>query len=66
MIYDSLKNAWLYYGIHPDIEVGLKYLEKLKPDIPLGEYRINDNVKAIVSEYQTVGLLKGAMKLIKM
>jgi len=54
MIYDSLKNAKIYYGIHPNIKVGLKYLENLSPDIEVGEYIINENVKAIVSEYQTV------------
>ena len=54
MVYDSIKNAKLYYGIHPDIEAGLKYLEQLAPDIEIGEYRVNDNVKAIVSEYETV------------
>ena len=54
MVYDSIKNAKLYYGIHPDIEAGLKYLEQLTPDIELGEYKVNNNVKAIVSEYETV------------
>lgn len=54
MVYDSIKNAKLYYGIHPDIEAGLKYLEQLTPDIEIGEYSVNDNVKAIVSEYETV------------
>lgn len=54
MVYDSIKNAKLYYGIHPDIEAGLKYLEQLTPDIEIGEYKVNNNVKAIVSEYETV------------
>ena len=54
MIYDSIKNAWIYYGVHSDIKTGLKYLEQLSPDVELGEYYINDNVKAIVSEYKTV------------
>lgn len=54
MVYDSIKNAKLYYGIHPDIEAGLRYLEQLTPYIEIGEYRVNDNVKAIVSEYETV------------
>jgi len=54
MIYDSIKNAKIYYGIHQDIEAGLKYLEQLNPDIELGEYKVNNNVKAIVSEYKTV------------
>ncbi len=58
MIYDSIKNARLYSGIHPDIEAGLKYLEKLQPEIELGEYRINNNVKAIVSEYETISVFE--------
>jgi len=58
MIYDSIKNAKIYYSIHPDIEVGLKYLEQLNPDIKLGEYKINENVKAIVSEYETVSVFE--------
>jgi YhcH/YjgK/YiaL family protein len=58
MIYDSIKNARIYYGVHPDIEAGLKYLENLSQDIELGEYRINENVKAIVSEYETVEIFE--------
>jgi len=53
MILDSIKNAYLYYGLHPDIKAGLEYLENLSPEIELGEYIVNDNVKSIVSEYMT-------------
>lgn len=53
MILDKINNAYLYYGIHPDIKAGVEYLEKLNPDVELGEYVINDNVKSIVSEYMT-------------
>jgi len=58
MIYDSIKNARIYYGIHPNIETGLKYLEQLTSDIEIGEYIINDDVKAIVSEYETVAVFE--------
>ena len=58
MIYDSIKNAKIYYGVHPDIKAGLKYLENLTPNIEIGEYKINENVKAIVSEYETVALFE--------
>lgn len=58
MVYDSIKNAKLYYAIHPDIEAGLKYLEQLTPDIALGEYVVNENVKAIVSTYETVQIFE--------
>jgi YhcH/YjgK/YiaL family protein len=54
MIYDNIKNAKIYYNLHPDIKVGLQYLERLTKDVPLGEYKISDSVKAIVSEYETV------------
>lgn len=53
MIVDSLKNARLYYGINEDIKAGLKYLEGLSPDVELGEYQVTENVKSIVSEYET-------------
>ncbi len=58
MIYDSIKNAKIYYGVHPNIEAGLKYLEQLTSDIEVGEYKINDDVKAIVSEYETVAVFE--------
>lgn len=54
MILDSLKNIDIYKGISPDIYAGLQFLQAATPDIELGEYPINDNVKAIVSEYETV------------
>lgn len=54
MILDSLKNIDIYKGISPDIYAGLQFLQAATPDIALGEYPINDNVKAIVSEYETV------------
>ena len=58
MIYDSIKNAWIYYRIHPDIEAGLKFLEQLSAEIEPGEYTVNDNVKAIVSEYETIEIFE--------
>lgn len=54
MILDSLKNIDIYKGVSPDIYAGLQFLQNAAPDIALGEYPINDNVKAIVSEYETV------------
>ncbi|MHC1738583.1 MAG: YhcH/YjgK/YiaL family protein [Ignavibacteriaceae bacterium] len=53
MIYDLLKNSRIYYGIHSDIEIGLKYLERISSNVEVGEYMISNNVKAIVSEYLT-------------
>ena len=53
MVYDNIKNSYIYYGMSKEIQSGLKYLEKLAPDIKIGTYVINENVKAIVSEYET-------------
>jgi len=54
MIVDTLDNIDIYKGLSNDIYDGLKFLQQAKPDIEIGEYRINQNVKAIVSEYNTV------------
>ncbi len=54
MIVDSLKNIDIYKGLSDDIYAGLKFLQQAKPGIAVGEYPINSNVKAIVSEYKTV------------
>ena len=54
MIVDSLSNIEIYKGLSDDIFEGLKFLQQANPDIEVGEYPINGNVKAIVSEYNTV------------
>jgi YhcH/YjgK/YiaL family protein len=54
MVIDSLKNVKTYKGLSPDIYAGLKFLAEAKSDIELGVYPINENVKAIVSSYETV------------
>lgn len=54
MIVDSLKNIDVYKGISNDIYAGLKFLQQANENIENGEYSINNNVKAIVSEYNTV------------
>jgi biofilm protein TabA len=54
MIVDSLKNIEVYKGISEDIYAGLKFLRQAKSDIKTGKYHINNNVTAIVSEYNTV------------
>ncbi len=54
MILDQLKNIDIYKGLGPDIYAGLQFLQNATHDIELGTFRINDNVKAIVSEYETV------------
>ena len=54
MVVDTIKNIELYKGLSPDIYAGLQFLANAKEDIELGTYQINDNVKAIVSSYETV------------
>jgi biofilm protein TabA len=54
MIVDTLKNINFYRNISPDIFFGLEFLTRTKPNIELGTYQINNNVKAIVSQYMTV------------
>jgi len=54
MIVDKLKNIDVYKNLSPDIFAGLKFLQGATPDIAVGTYPINDNVKAVVSEYKTV------------
>ena len=54
MIVDQLKNIDIYKGISADIYAGLQFLTSVSPDMELGTYRINDRVKAIVSEYHTI------------
>jgi biofilm protein TabA len=58
MIVDILDNIELYKNISPDIFEGLKFLKNVKSEIEIGTYLINENVKAIVSEYETVELFK--------
>lgn len=54
MIVDSLKNIDIYKNLSPDIYAGLQFLQGATPDIAVGEYPINERVKAIVSQYETV------------
>ncbi len=54
MILDQIKNYEIYRNLSPDIYAGLKFLAEATPEIELGTYVINENVKAIVSSYPTV------------
>lgn len=53
MIFDHIFNIPLYKGLSPDIALGLTFLKQMKPDTAVGVYHINQQVKAIVSEYET-------------
>jgi YhcH/YjgK/YiaL family protein len=54
MIIDTLKNIEIYKNLSPDIYAGLQFLAQATPNIEPGTYPINERVKAIVSEYETV------------
>lgn len=53
MIYDHISNIATYRGLSPNIASGLVFLKQMNPDTPVGVYQINQDVKAIVSEYET-------------
>jgi biofilm protein TabA len=54
MVVDQLKNIEIYKGLSPDIYAGLQFISSVNPDIELGTYPINENVKALVTEYETI------------
>jgi len=54
MVVDQLKNIKIYRGLSDDIYAGLQFLAGASRDIELGTYVINEMVKAIVSEYETI------------
>lgn len=54
MIVDTIQNIYIYKGISTDIYEGLLFVRDADPDLELGEYYVNANVKAIVSEYKTI------------
>ena len=54
MIVDTLDNINQYKSLSANIYKGLKFLAKTDPGIALGIHVINENVTAIVSEYETI------------
>jgi len=54
MIVDTLSNIDLYKEMPWDAYAGLQFIEQSNDGVEKGSYCINDNVKAIVSEYRTV------------
>ena len=53
MIFDHITNLSTYKGLSADIFEGLRFLQRVSPDIAVGTYQINSRVRAIVSEYET-------------
>jgi YhcH/YjgK/YiaL family protein len=58
MIVDQLKNIEIYKELSKDIHAGLQFLAGTTSDIEPGTYFINENVKAIVSEYETLAFFE--------
>lgn len=54
MIVGTLSNINTYKALSPNIYAGLEFIKNADATIALGEYPINEKVKAIVSEYKTV------------
>ena len=53
MIIDSLDNIELYGQVSKDLFLSLQHLNELKPDVEIGTYHLNGNVKVIICEYNT-------------
>ena len=58
MILDTLANIAIYKNVSSDIYAGLQYLQNIDPEIETGTYTINDRVKVIISEYETVAVFE--------
>ena len=54
MVIDKLDNIDIYKGLSNDIYEGLKFIKTANKNIEVGNYFINERVKAIVSEYETI------------
>lgn len=54
MIVGTLSNIDTYKTLSPDIYAGLQFLKNADEKIAVGEYPINEKVKAVVSEYATI------------
>lgn len=54
MVIDKLDNIDIYKGLSNDIYEGLKFIKTANQNIEVGNYFINERVKAIVSEYETI------------
>jgi biofilm protein TabA len=54
MVIDKLENIETYKGLSNDIYSGLNFIKTANKNIAVGVYLINEKVKAIVSEYDTI------------
>lgn len=54
MIVDTLDNISSYKKLSKDVYAGLRFLKNIDHKIELGTYNVNDRVKAIVENYETL------------
>ena len=54
MIIDTLDNIDIYKRLSKDVYEGLTFLKNINDKIELGTYDINNSVKAIVEQYETI------------
>ena len=54
MITDLLKNSYLYSPISTVFDKSFEFILQLNVDTPNGEYMIDEDVRAIVMEYETM------------
>ena len=53
MIYDHIRNLFLYKGLSPALDAGLEFIGKVSKSIPNGVSFLQHDVKVIVNEYAT-------------
>jgi len=53
VIVDTLNNIGRYKIISTELAEAISFVENVDEDVPLGTYRVSENVNAIVSEYNT-------------
>ena len=53
MIYDHIKNIGLYKGLTSAFDLALEYVAGVGADIKVGTHLLDQDVKAVVSEYLT-------------
>ena len=57
MIVDHLDNIEIYKSM-PDIYIGLQFIAQATSDLSLGTFELNERVKALVTEYETVAVFE--------
>ncbi len=55
MVFDNIKNAEIYYGMHKNFKAAFEFIKKaVAENLPTGRYELDgDNLYAPISEYDT-------------